>query len=326
VKRRSFIALLGGAAAAWPLVARAQQPMMPAIGVLSNVSQQLSVGRMRAFHQGLSETGYNEGGNLTIEYRWANGKNDLLPDMAIDLVRRQVTAIAAFSDSSALAAQAATASIPIAFVIGNDPVKLGLVASLNRPGKNITGFTNLNIELGPKRLELLHELVPAVSTIGLLINSAARNAESTVQILPPVARRLGLAMPVLHASTDADIAKTFSSLSEMRVGALLISGDNFYNSRSAKLGELSMRHAIPAIFQTRDFVAGGGLVSYGTSNLDPYRQAGEYIGRILKGEKPADLPVLQPTKFELVINLKAAKALGLTIPQTLLATADEVTE
>jgi len=324
MRRRDFIALVGGVSAAWPLAVRGQQSMMPALGVLSNVSQEQSVGRMRAFHQGLSETGYYEGGNLTLEYRWANGKNEMLPQLALDLVRRPVTAIAAFSDSSALAAQAATARIPIVFVIGNDPVTIGLVASLNRPGANVTGATNMNIELGPKRLELLHELTPATSTIGLLINPAARNSETTLQILPPVARRLRLAMPVLRASTDADIEKTFSSLFGLGVGALLIGGDNFFNSRSAKLGELSMRHAIPAIFQTRDFVVGGGLISYGTNNLEPYRLGGGYVGRILKGEKPADLPVLQPTKFELVINLKTAKALGLTIPPTLLAVADEV--
>jgi putative ABC transport system substrate-binding protein len=327
VRRREFITFVSGAAA-WPFAARAQQSAMPVIGFLSNQSAKSDVSAtyVAAFLQGLSETGHVEGRNVAIEYRWANGNNDVLPKLAADLVARRVNVIAAFADTSAVAAQAATATIPIVFAIASDPVKHGLVVSLSRPGANITGVTNLNIELGPKRLELLHQLVPTTSTIALLINPSAVAAKSAVEGLPPLAHGLGLEMPVLHASTEAEIDKIFSSLSEQRVGALLISADNFYNNQSVRLGALSRRYGIPAIFQRREFVAAGGLISYASTTVDVNQRVGTYIGRILKGERPADIPVEQPTKFELVINLKTAKALGLSIPQTLIATADEVIE
>lgn len=327
MRRRQFIIFVVGAAGAWPIAARAQQPTMPVIGFLSNQSAKsdVSATQVAAFLQGLSDTGYVEGRNVTIEYRWANANNDVLPKLATDLVARRVNAIGAFADTSAVAAQAATATIPIVFAIGNDPVKYGLVVSLSRPGANTTGVTNLNLELGPKRLELLHQLVPTTSTIALLINPSAVVAKTAAEGLPPLAHGLGLEMPVLHASTEAEINKVFSSLSEQRVGALLISADNFYNNQSVRLGALSLRYRIPAIFQRREFVAAGGLISY-ASTIDANQRVGTYIGRILKGERPGDIPVERPTKFELVINLKTAKALGLSIPQAILATADEVIE
>jgi putative ABC transport system substrate-binding protein len=325
IRRRKFITLLSGAAA-WPGVARAQQRAMPVIGFLSPTSPDASAGRLHPFLKGLSEVGYVVGRNVAIEYRWADGQYDRLPALAVELARLRVGVIVAIGDSAALAARAMTSGLPIVFTVGNDPVKRGLVASLNRPGGNITGVTNLNIELGPKRLELLHEIVPAASSIAMLVNPTSPNAASALQELPEAASRLGVKMHVLQASTVTEIDAVFTSFAGLQAGALVISGDNFFNSQSEQLGALSLRYAMPAIFQTREFAAAGGLMSYATSIADQHRIAGAYAGRILKGDKPADLPVQQATKVELIINLKTAKALGLTFPLSLLGRADQVIE
>jgi putative ABC transport system substrate-binding protein len=325
MKRREFITLLGGAAA-WPVVARGQQAAMPVIGFLSNASADEYAERLRGFHRGLSEAGYVEGKNVAIEYRWADGQYDRLSALAADLVRRQVTMITAVSDSAARAAKTATTSIPIVFSIGSDPVRQGFVTSLNRPGGNLTGVTNLNVELGMKRLELLREAIPAITIMALLVNPTGFNAESVLRDARAAAGALGLEINVLYASTPSEIDAAFASLDQSRPGALLIGADAFYNSRSEQLAALTLRHALPAIYQFRDFAASGGLMSYGGSSLDLNRQVGVYTGRVLKGEKPADLPVQQSSKAELVINLKTAKTLGVTMPQTLLARADEVIE
>ena len=325
MRRRELITLLGGAAAAWPLAARAQQ--RPVIGFLSNASSALFSERLRAFRQGLGETGYVEGVNVAIEYRWAEGQADRLRAMAADLVHRRVAVIMAGADPSALAAKATTGTIPIVFVGGNDPVILGLVASLNRPGANLTGVTVSNIALVPKRLQLLHELVPTATTIAVLIDPKnIPNAEIMAGEVESAARILGLHVQVYQAGTEREIDAVFETLVERRVAALMIAASAFFNVRSRQLGALTVRHAVPAIFQTRDFAVAGGLASYGASIVDQYRLAGAYTGRILKGEKPSDLPVQQSSKVELVINLKAAKALGITVPLPLLGRADEVIE
>jgi putative ABC transport system substrate-binding protein len=325
MKRRAFITLLGGAAA-WPLAARAQQPAMPVIGFLSARSQGEDANVMATFHRGLKEAGYVEGQNLAIEYRWANGQNDRLPAMAADLVRRQVSVIVA-NGPATQAAKAATTTIPIVFYIGADPITLGLVASLNRPGGNLTGVTNVNVELNSKRLELLHELVPTATTLAALINpNNATPAETQSRDLQSAASTLRLQLQILRASTERDFDAVFATLAQLRAGGLAIGGDGFFVSRSEQLAALALRHGVPAIFQFRPFVAAGGLMSYGGSGEDQFRQVGVYTGRILKGEKPADLPVQQNSKVELIVNLKTAKALGLAVPLALLTRADEVIE
>jgi putative ABC transport system substrate-binding protein len=327
MRRRDVITLLGGATA-WPLAARAQQPAMPVIGYLGGESPGPFASRLRAFHQGLSETGYVEGRNVAIEYRWAESQYDRLPALVADLVRRQVTVIATpGSTPAALAAKAATATIPIVFQNGIDPVAAGLVASLNRPGGNLTGVTSLNAELGPKLLEVLHELVPTATTLALLVNPNDPDAETRSRDLQAAARTLGLPqLHVLHAGTERDFDRAFATLVKLRAGGLVIAGNTLFSSHSEQLAALAIRYTVPAISPYREFAAAGGLMSYGGNVPDQDRLVGNYIGRILKGEKPANLPVQQITKVELIINMKTAKALGLTFPITLLGRADEVIE
>jgi putative ABC transport system substrate-binding protein len=326
MRRREFITLVGGAAA-WPLAARAQQPALPVIGFLSSESPDLWTTRVRAFRQGLSETGYVEGRNVAIEYRWADSRYDRLPALATDLVRRAVTVIAApGSVPAALAAKAATTAIPIVFYVGGDPVEAGLVASLNRPGGNLTGLTTLNVEVGPKRLELLHEMVPTATIFALLVNPTNTNAETLARDAQAAAGTLGLQLHILHASSERDFDTVFASLVQLRVGGLVIGIDPFIGARSEELAALAVRHAMPTIWNNPEFAAAGGLMGYGSGRTDQFRLAGVYTGRILKGEKPADMPVQQATKVELIINLRTAKALGLEVPPALLARADEVIE
>jgi putative tryptophan/tyrosine transport system substrate-binding protein len=326
MKRREFITLLGGAAA-WPLAARAQQPAMPVVGWLGSESREAENPRIIPFRQGLEEAGYVEGQNLKIEYRLAEGRYDQLPALAADLVHRQVNVIALTGQPAALAAKAATATIPIVFQIADDPVQLGLVASLGRPGGNITGVTSLNVEVLPKQLELLHELVPNATAIALLVNRASSaRAESNARQAQVAARRLGLKLHILHASSEPEFDAAFANAVQLRSEALVIGTDAFFFGRSVQLGTLAARHAIPAISPYREFAASGGLMSYGTNNSNQFRQVGVYTGRILKGEKPTDLPVQQAVKLDLIINLKTAKALGLTVPMIMQMTVDEVIE
>jgi len=310
-----------------PLAARAQQPAMPVIGFLSNASPEVYAVRLRAFRQGLKEVGYVEGQNLEIEYRWAEGHYNRLPELAAELVHRQVAVIVAGGGTpSAVAAKAATTTIPIVFAVAVDPIETGLVASLSRPGGNLTGVTNLNVEVGQKRLELLHELLPTATIIAVLVNPTSPTTEPFLRALRPAARALGLQLHVLNASTDRDFDTVFATLGRLRADALVISPDLFFYARLEQLAALSLRHAVPAIHQYRGFVAAGGLMSYASDETEYYRLVGIYAGKILKGDKPTDLPVVQSTKVELIINLKTARALGLTVPLPLLGRADEVIE
>jgi putative ABC transport system substrate-binding protein len=325
MRRREFVATLG-AAAAWPLAAGAQQPAMPVVGWLNSRAADQDPHIMAAFRRGLGEMSFVEGRNVAIEYRWADGQYDRLPAMAADLVRRQVTVIAAGTTAAVLAAKAATRTVPIVFSVGANPIEMGLVASLARPGGNLTGVTTLGREVAPKRLELLHELVPTATTVAVLINPTNPTIEILLQDLQAAARTLGLQLHVLRASTERDFDAAFGTLAELRTGGLVIGSDAFFNTRAEQLAALALRRAVPTIYQFREFAAAGGLMSYGGSITDNYRLAGAYTGRILKGEKPADLPVQQATRVELIINMKTAKALGITFPITLLGRADEVIE
>ena len=326
MRRREFIAGLGSTAA-WPVVARAQQPVVPVVGYLSNGSPERDTPSVAAaFRKGLSEMGYAEGRNVTIEYRSAEGHYDRLPGLADELVLRRVAVIAAASTPAALAAKAATATIPIIFLGGVDPIKIGLVASFNRPGGNLTGVTGLSGDLGAKRLGLLHELLPRAARFAVLIDPNATTGESAPREVQAAAASINQQIEVLHASTNREINTAFESLVQKRVDALLVGSNALFINRTVQLVTLAAHHRVPTIYPTREFVESGGLMSYGSRRLDGYRQAGIYVGRILKGEKPADLPVVQPTKFEFVINLQTARTLGLDIPPTLLALADEVIE
>lgn len=327
MRRREFIGLIGGLAVI-PLAARAQQGAMPVVGFLGTSSPELFAQPLRAFREGLRETGYIEGRNVAIEFRWANGQNDRLPELAADLVRRQVSVIAApGSTPAALAAKAATTTIPVVFQVGVDPVVAGLVTSLARPDGNVTGVTNINTELVSKRLELLREVVPKATVIALLVNPTSREiTESVSKDLQLTVWALGLQLHILEASTDRDFDTVFATLARLRAGALVIAPDTFFISRNEQLGALTARHGVPAITQFREFAVAGGLMSYGGSFTEPTRQVGIYTGRILKGEKPQNLPVQQTTKVELVINLRTAKALGVTVPQSVQNRADEVIE
>ena len=326
MRRRDFITLLGGAAV-WPLAARAQQPAMPVIGLLVSGSAQGYAVQVAAFRLGLQEAGYRDGKSVAIEYRWAEDHYERLTALAAELVHSQVAVIASIGGlPPALAAKEATTTTPIVFMTGADPVAVGLVASLSRPGGNVTGVSGLNVEVGPKQLELLFELVPTASVFAVLINPSSPLAETLLQTLQAAARALGRQLHVVQASTERDFDPVFASLAQLRAGGLVITPDAFFFGHSEQLAVLALRHAVPAIYQSREFTAAGGLMSYGSSLTDMYRLAGVYTGRILKGEKPADLPVQQSTKVELFINLKTAKAFGITFPITLLGRADEVIE
>jgi putative ABC transport system substrate-binding protein len=327
LKRREFITLLGGAAAAWPLAARAQQAQpVRRIGVLSTRAPGADPHLLTALQRGLEETGFVDGQNLGIEYRFAANQYDRLPTLAADLVGQRVALIVSMGTPAAPAAKAATATIPIVFGVGDDPVQLGLVVSLARPGGNLTGITTLSGELGSKRLELLRELVPTAALVGVLVNPSNVNAEAVLKDLQAAARAIGLQIHLLRASTEREIEAAFATLLALRAGGLMVGTDPFFNSRSDLIARLALRHAVPTVYQFREFAAAGGLMSYGGSITEVYRLAGLYAGRILKGEKPADLPVHQSTKVEMILNLQTAKSLGLTVPTTLLARADEVIE
>ena len=327
MRRRDFIKVIAGSAVPWPLAAHAQQPAMPVIGFVNVASAKDYEPRLSAFLKGLSETGYVDGRNVAIEYRWAEDQSDRLPAMVADLVRRQVAVIAATGTQAAVAAKAATTTIPIVFELGSDPVRFGLVTSINRPSGNVTGVTNANVGIAPKLLQMLHELLPTARIMALLVNPAEPAlAETYTKEVRAAARALGLELHVLNASTEGDFDGVFAKLIQLRAGGLVIGGGAYFTSRTEQLAALSVRHAVPAIYYNRRFAVAGGLLSYGADSTDAYRLAGIYTGRVLKGDKPADLPVQQATKVELYINLKTAKALGLTIPNTLIGRADEVFE
>ena len=326
IRRREFITLLGGTAAAWPLAARAQQPAVPLVGFLGGETPELRSRDVQALRQGLSEQGYFEGRNFAFEFRWAEGQTDRLPGLAVDLVRRQVTVLVANGTPPALAAKAATSTIPILFNTGGDPVELGFVSSLNRPGGNLTGVTALNAAIGPKRLELLHEIAPTAHVIALLANPINPNGDALAREVQTAARTLGLELHVLNASSEHDLDQAFATFSQLQAGGLVIATHSYFVSRPAQLGARVLRQRVPAIFVSREFAAAGGLMSYGGNLSEEFRLLGVYAGRILKGEKPGELPVQQATRFELIINLTTAKALGVTVPVSLLTRADELIE
>jgi putative ABC transport system substrate-binding protein len=325
MQRREFITLIGGAAAAWPRTSKAQSTL-PVIGFLNGASPDGYMPMVAAFDQGLKEAGYVDGQNVTIEYRWADGQYDQLSAWAADFVRRPVSVIAATGTAASLVAKAATSTIPVVFTTGGDPVQLGLIASLNRPGGNVTGVTGLTGEVAPKRVELAHELVPDAALVGLLVNPRNPNVETLKRNSQAAAATLGLQLVTVQASTETEVDEAFTTFSRKRVSAVVIGPDAFFNSHAELLAMTALRHSVPAIYEFRQFVAAGGLISYGGNIADAYRLAGAYIGRILKGDKPADLPVQQSTKVELIVNLKTAKALGVAVPLSLLVRADEVIE
>jgi putative tryptophan/tyrosine transport system substrate-binding protein len=325
--RREFVTLLGGAAAAWPLAARAQQAAVPVIGYLGAQSPAAFASRVTAFRQGLGETGYVEGRNVAIEFRWAEGQHDRLPALAAELVARRVAVIVAPGGApAAIAAKSVTTTIPIVFEMGADPIAMGLVTSLNRPGGNLTGVSSLNVEVTPKRLEILREAIPTATVVAVLLNPTSPTADSQLRNLQEAARALGLQLNVLHASSARDFDPVFASLLQLRASGLVVASDTFFATHGEQLAAITVRHALPAIHQSRDFTLAGGLMSYGGSFVESHRQAGVYTGRVLKGDKPADLPVQQVTKVELLINLKTAKTLGVTFPLSLSGRADQVIE
>jgi ABC-type uncharacterized transport system substrate-binding protein len=327
IGRRDFITLVGGAAASWSVAAHAQRPANPAIGFMSTLSPEAISRPVAGFHDGLKEAGFIEGQNVAIEYRWAEGQYDRLPALAADLVQQKVSVVAATTTPAALAAKAATSTVPIVFTTGGDPIKLGLVATLGRPGGNLTGSTQLSVEVGPKRLELARELFPGATTFALLVNPANPLAATVSKDLEAAADTLGMRLHVLHASTEADFEAAFATAAQLRAAALVVSTpDPMFGSHAAQLGALALRHGVPAIYFRREFAAAGGLMSYGADTAELNRQAGVYVARVLRGEKPADLPVVQPTNFLLRVNLKTAKALGTSIPEPFLLLADEVIE
>jgi putative tryptophan/tyrosine transport system substrate-binding protein len=326
MRRREFITLLGGAAAAWPLAARGQQATIPVIGFLNSQSPDAIADRVRGFRRGLKDAGYVEGENIAIEFRWAEARLDRLPALAAELARRQVVVIVAANTASALAAKVATTTIPIVFNVAEDPVKLGLVASLSRPGGNLTGINFFSGELAAKRLELLRELLPGVTRVAALVNPTGPTAETALRDIDPAAHAMGMQIKVLKASTSGEINAVFATFVRDRPDALFVSPDSVFTARRVQLAHLTTRHGIPATYASREYAEVGGLMSYGSNQSDNYRQVGGYVGRILKGAKPADLPVVQSSKFELVINAETARTLGLTVPPSLLATADEVIE
>jgi putative tryptophan/tyrosine transport system substrate-binding protein len=328
MRRREFITVLGGATVAWPLAARAQQAALPVVGLLDSHSPEPTADRLRGFHRGLKESGYVEGENVIIVYRWAEGQNDRLPELAADLVNRRVAVIAATGGTpAALAAKAATTTIPIVFAVPEDPVRLGLVASLARPGGNMTGINFFNAELAAKRLELLRELVPGAVHVAVLVNPTnVANTEANLKDVQSAARAMGLQVQAVRASTSGEIDAAFATIGRERPDAVFVGGDALFNSRRLQLALLAVRYAIPATYASRDYPASGGLMSYGADVTDAFRQVGSYAGRILKGAKPAELPAVQSSKFELVINHQTARMLGLDVPPTLLARADEVIE
>lgn len=326
MKRREFITLVGGAAVAWPVAAGAQQRPLPIIGFLNVSSADAYAPQVRAFRQGLKQVGYVEGETVAIEYRWADGQYNRLPELANDLVKRQVAVIAAAGTPANVAAKSATATIPVVFTAGSDPVQLGLVTSLSRPGGNVTGATQLTGEVAPKRVEVAHELVPGAKLIGLLVNPRNPSAVNLTRASQQAASMLALQLDEVHASTEAELDDAFRTLAAKQVGAVVVVTDAFFNGAVPLLASLSMRHSLPTVYQYHQFIEAGGLISYGGSITDTYRLAGGYVGRILKGERPADLPVQQSTAVELIINLKTAKALGLTVPLSLIGRADELIE